>query len=152
MTCTTWTTKGHPSSSCYDANPLCSYFPCEREPVDTAGTCLHAGPFASRAPGAVTSSQEATRSIERGSMFSNQQDLEVCFTASTETLLHHHTLLPAERAAVKQMVSTWNFARDAALNPNGHWAASLRLWRSCHCRQSSDRPGGIATSNSLSLA
>lgn len=112
----------------------------------------HAGPFASHAPGAVTSSREAMRRIERGSMFSNHQDLEVCFTASTETFLHHHTLLPAERAAVKQKVSTGNLARDAALNPNGHRAASLRLWWSCHCRKSSDRPGGIATSNSLALA
>lgn len=60
---------------------------------------------------------------------------KVCFTASPETLLHHHTLLPAERAAVKQMLPTGNFTRGAALNPNGHWAARSRLRWSCHCRK-----------------
>lgn len=30
LTCITWTTKCHLSASCYDANPFCSYFLCER--------------------------------------------------------------------------------------------------------------------------
>lgn len=56
LVCTPWTTKCHPSASCYDANPL---FPRETEPVGTAGTLA-----CSR------SSQEPMRSTERGSTLS----------------------------------------------------------------------------------
>lgn len=109
-------------------------------PVDAVGTCSHSSPFASRALGAVTSNQRQW-GVLREAVCSSASKIwrSLCYSQHRDRLQCYHTLLPGERAAVKQMVSTGNFLIVAALNPTNNWAASLRLCWNCHCRKKSDR-------------
>lgn len=96
-------------------------------PVEIASTFLHAGPFASQAPRAVTSKQEATMSIKRSTMFISQEDLEEVFglqkfalqPAQRQTLVLPHPG-SQQRAAAELTVSAQNFSLDAAWSPNDY--------------------------------